>query len=490
MTDKRVIGYKLSKALYKIQQVLSYYRISKCARKSYLPEATSAYNSSDARCIVFMPVYNGERFVEQAIKSVLTQDFQGFRMYIIDDASIDRSVEIIQKLASDYPDKINFTINENNMGVGFNLNSVLSKLPDIDYFAMLGHDDMWEINFLSTQMAYLESTNHVASFSRYVCIDCDGQRIKRRRFAQATLGLYNKDTLFLRLLEGNFLCAPSAVVKIARIKPDKLAGYVGYSNDRLQDYALWLNLSLVGTFGYNTNTCVRYRLHSNNLSDETKRVQQEKMEFYSTLRQVFSSDGFKNWIAREKEPNIISDHIIDTLAHKSLTNGFLFVILSDFCEWIHLEGYASNKAINTLRKIYMSNRILGKCLHNGGTLPRKILVKILKDKDTESFFQQIKGSKNLEVHLVNDHEAPDIGFFVIPYCKLPEYLNVLSFSLLYTERRVVVLVDKSESIKIPNNFQHILFYDVQEIHDFEREIISYTEDCEECAYLKCVQKDE
>ena len=185
-----------------------------------------------------------------------------------------------------------------------------------------------------------------------------------------------------------------------------------------------------------------------------------------------------------------SDHIIDTLAHKSLANGFICVILSDFCEWIHLEGYASDKAITALRKIYMNYRILRKCLHNGGTLPRKIIIKILKDKDTKSLFLQIKGSKNLEVHWVNGHEAPDSGFFVIPYCKLPEYLNVLSFSLVCAERRVVVLVDKRELSTSHNDFQHILFYDIQEIHDFEREIISYAEDCEECVFQKCVKKDE
>ena len=50
---------------------------------------------------VIIPVYNGEKFLAEAIQSILSQTFAGFELLIVDDASQDRSLEIAARLRSE-----------------------------------------------------------------------------------------------------------------------------------------------------------------------------------------------------------------------------------------------------------------------------------------------------------------------------------------------------------------------------------------------------
>jgi glycosyltransferase, family 2 len=52
-----------------------------------------------AKISVVMPVYNTKKFLEEAIKSILNQDFQDFEFIILDDFSSDGSFEILQDFA-------------------------------------------------------------------------------------------------------------------------------------------------------------------------------------------------------------------------------------------------------------------------------------------------------------------------------------------------------------------------------------------------------
>lgn len=68
---------------------------------------------------VLMPAYNAEKYIKEAIDSILAQTFSDFELIIIDDGSTDRTAEIV----NDYSDsRIRFCPNEKNMGVAATLN--------------------------------------------------------------------------------------------------------------------------------------------------------------------------------------------------------------------------------------------------------------------------------------------------------------------------------------------------------------------------------
>ena len=65
---------------------------------------------------VIMPVYNGERYIREAIKSILNQTYKNFELLIIDDCGQDKSMDIVRAYAK-IDDRIRIIYNRSNKGI-------------------------------------------------------------------------------------------------------------------------------------------------------------------------------------------------------------------------------------------------------------------------------------------------------------------------------------------------------------------------------------
>ncbi|MCJ7626508.1 MAG: glycosyltransferase [Anaerolineaceae bacterium] len=103
-------------------------------------------NKSDISNIsVIMPVYNGERYITEAIKSVLDQSYPVFEIIIIDDGSTDRTREIIDQ----YKDPVKYVYKEHS-GLAATLNRGISEVQG-EIISFLDADDIWSENKLELQ---------------------------------------------------------------------------------------------------------------------------------------------------------------------------------------------------------------------------------------------------------------------------------------------------------------------------------------------------
>lgn len=93
---------------------------------------------------VVIPLYNKEKYVLRAVESVLSQSFADFELIIVDDGSVDSSLEVIKSI-SDSRIRI---IKQANQGVGFARNRGIAEAK-YDWVAFLDADDAWSINHLS-----------------------------------------------------------------------------------------------------------------------------------------------------------------------------------------------------------------------------------------------------------------------------------------------------------------------------------------------------
>jgi glycosyltransferase involved in cell wall biosynthesis len=120
---------------------------------------------------VMMMVYNAERYLRQAIDSVLGQTFTDFELLILDDASTDRCLEIIES----YSDlRIRIIRNESNRGVAYSRSKVL-PLARGEYVAVLDADDIALPERLQVQVSYLDSHPDICLVgSAYQVIGDDG----------------------------------------------------------------------------------------------------------------------------------------------------------------------------------------------------------------------------------------------------------------------------------------------------------------------------
>ncbi|BAZ09729.1 glycosyl transferase family protein [Calothrix sp. NIES-4071] len=127
---------------------------------------------------VLMAVYNGERYLKEAIESILNQTFQDFEFLIINDGSCDSTREIIKS----YQDsRIRLVENSSNLGLTRSLNKGL-KLAEGEFIVRQDADDISEPERLSKQVAFLETHFNVALVGTwYKEIDAWGNLIGNRK---------------------------------------------------------------------------------------------------------------------------------------------------------------------------------------------------------------------------------------------------------------------------------------------------------------------
>ncbi|HUJ09600.1 MAG TPA: glycosyltransferase family 2 protein [Verrucomicrobiae bacterium] len=110
--------------------------------------------ASRPRVSIGLPVYNGERYLEVALQSLLTQTFQDFEIIISDNASTDRTAEICGRYAVQ-DRRIRYYRNAENLGAAPNFNRTVG-LAAGDYFQWACHDDVWLPTCLECCVAVLD----------------------------------------------------------------------------------------------------------------------------------------------------------------------------------------------------------------------------------------------------------------------------------------------------------------------------------------------
>src|SRR5512141_2931759 len=112
------------------------------------------------RISIGLPVYNGEKYLELTIKSILAQSFTDFELIIADNASTDRTQEICQIYAA-RDRRIRYLRNEQNLGAAPNHNRVF-QLSSGEYFKWSGYDDLIKPDFLAKCIDILDRNPSVA----------------------------------------------------------------------------------------------------------------------------------------------------------------------------------------------------------------------------------------------------------------------------------------------------------------------------------------
>jgi glycosyltransferase involved in cell wall biosynthesis len=103
---------------------------------------------------VLMPAYNAEKYIREAIESILHQSFRDFEFIIIDDCSTDKTWEIIQEYSKS-DQRIIILQNEKNLGIAGNRNK-LKKLAIGEYVAWQDADDISVNTRIEKQVAYMD----------------------------------------------------------------------------------------------------------------------------------------------------------------------------------------------------------------------------------------------------------------------------------------------------------------------------------------------
>ncbi len=208
------------------------------------------------RVSVGLPVYNGDAYLEQALASLLAQDFEDFELIISDNGSTDRT-EAICRRAADRDARVRHVRHATNRGAAWNFNHVVT-LARGEYFRWACHDDTCEPEHLGRLVEALDSapSSVVLAYTRTILDDANGSPIAKSEDDLHTVGMSPHERfreLARRLRYANVLFGlirRDALLKTGLIRP--------YESS---DYVLLAELALLGEFVEVPAYLFRRRIH-------------------------------------------------------------------------------------------------------------------------------------------------------------------------------------------------------------------------------------
>ena len=221
------------------------------------PQELSAAHGDQARVSVIVPSYNHAPFVKTTLRSIFNQTLAPAELLVIDDGSADDSPRIIERILTDCPFPCEL-VARTNRGLCATLNEGLAKTRG-RYFAYLGSDDLWLPGFLEARISMLETTPQaVLAYGNCFFIDAQNLIIDcTRDWANYTNGNARE-----MLLQQTFApMSPTVTYRRANLERNGWDEQV-----RLEDYDLYLRLSLEGDFAFDSRVLSAWRQHAYNTS--------------------------------------------------------------------------------------------------------------------------------------------------------------------------------------------------------------------------------
>lgn len=251
--------------------------IVQCSSKK--PGTTMEKGSSDERASidVVIPVYNGERFIVQALSSVVAQTCRPNRIIVVDDGSTDATGNLVINFKSDIA--IDY-IQKANGGLSSARNAGIGRTKS-NYVAFLDADDEWYPEKLDEQLKLFNGSN----MKKLGVVYCEYDVIDNSGALSDDYFVFKSDPairgyIFNSLLSANKISGSGSGVLVKRECFEK----VGLFDEKLvacEDWDMWLRLAECYDFDYVPKKLVKIRRHAGNLQNNKLLMFISQLGFYN-----------------------------------------------------------------------------------------------------------------------------------------------------------------------------------------------------------------
>lgn len=205
---------------------------------------------------VAVPVRNAEAFIDETLASARRQSYEDIEILVIDNASTDDTVPIVERVAA-IDDRIRFLRNDTNIGIAANFNRCLA-LATGRYVKFLCSDDLIEPSCVERMVTVLEKYPRVSLIG---CarrqIAATARRTRTASYAKAETIVSGPEAMNRCFFEGNLIGEPTAVM-FRRAQATR--GFSPYYNQAL-DLEMWFHLLEQGDFAFLRDALCAIRLH-------------------------------------------------------------------------------------------------------------------------------------------------------------------------------------------------------------------------------------
>ena len=203
---------------------------------------------------IVMPMHNSSRYVGESVESVLAQTYKDWELLVVDDASTDDSVALVEHYAAIDP-RVRLLRNDHPSGNPASPRNVGVREARGRFIAFLDSDDIWLPHKLESQLPLFDRDDTVIVYSDYEKMTDSGRRSNRIVHAPARVN-------YAQLLKGN------VIGNLTGIYDTQKVGKFYFQVIHHEDYPMWLDiLKTSGLFARNAG-CVTavYRVREQSVS--------------------------------------------------------------------------------------------------------------------------------------------------------------------------------------------------------------------------------
>jgi glycosyltransferase involved in cell wall biosynthesis len=228
-------------------------------------------NENQGKVSIILPVYNGEKFLSEAIKSCINQTYKNIEIIIINDCSTDDSLQIAQDFKL-FDDRISIFSNAKNLKLPASLNRG-HYLAKGEFITWISHDNFFNINAIEKLVTSLINTSLDVVYSDFTIIEKNGKIRSEFKLEKVS------PLIFGNSIGASFL-----------YKKEVFERNVAYDENlhTVEDYDFWLRASLHSDFTHLAESLYNFRSHNSSLSHKRSiENSQENKLFNENLKQCY-----------------------------------------------------------------------------------------------------------------------------------------------------------------------------------------------------------
>lgn len=306
---------------------------------------------------VLMSVYNAEKYLNEAIQSVLTQTYENFEFIIVDDGSEDNSLSIINQIKDE---RIRLIVNEKNKGLIYSLNKGLEAAVG-KYIIRMDADDISDPERFDTQIRYMEKHPEIGiSGTAYQSF---GEGFVSQTRVLESDPLQNQANLMFFPV----LAHPSVIMRKSVLDENNLRYREEFKN--AEDYGLWVEASNFTKISNVKKKLLNYRILDKSITRQANKDFNSRFNIHKKIYQLyFERIGL----------------------HLSEQELLLHFIISDNNRFRDNDRFSSKQIDSYFKKL---NQFVGKLPHSKyyqqALSKRKLSLAIIKKRKTQVFLNAI-----------------------------------------------------------------------------------------------------
>lgn len=221
---------------------------------------------------VIMPVYNGEKYLRDAIDSILRQTYPNFELIIVDDGSTDQSAHIVYSYKDD---RIVYLKNETNLGIAETLNKGI-RIARGEYIARMDCDDIAHPKRLESQLRLMKRNPQIGVCGGWVKFFGESNGFMTYPIKSSHIKAF--------LIFRNAFAHPSVMIRKSVLLNHRLA----YDTKSVfEDYDLWIRISKYTELYNIPRILTYYRVVNTSIMHDPLKQARLKEAFYTLVRKTF-----------------------------------------------------------------------------------------------------------------------------------------------------------------------------------------------------------